>query len=91
MVGYGYRPVQNYRLNALVKYTYFYNVPTTDQLGLQNTGAEFLQKSHSASGSLGFAQDFACGLRRPQSGSSSSFVVPGEALTNNDAGNTFWK
>jgi len=48
VVGYAYRPVQNDRLNALVKYTYFYNVPTTDQLGFQNTATEFLQKSHIA-------------------------------------------
>jgi flagellar motor protein MotB len=48
VVGYAYRPVWNDRLNALVKYTYFYNVPTTDQLGLQNTATEFLQKSHIA-------------------------------------------
>jgi flagellar motor protein MotB len=48
VVGYAYRPVRNDRLNALVKYTYFYNVPTTDQLGFQNTAAEFLQKSHIA-------------------------------------------
>jgi hypothetical protein len=32
----------------LAKYTYFYNVPTPDQLGLLNTVAEFLQKSHIA-------------------------------------------
>ncbi len=48
VVGYAYRPVQNDRLNALVKYTYFYNVPTTDQLGLQQTATGFLQKSHIA-------------------------------------------
>jgi flagellar motor protein MotB len=48
VVGYAYRPVRNDRLNALVKYTYFYNVPTMDQLGFQNTAAEFLQKSHIA-------------------------------------------
>ena len=48
VAGYAYRPVRNDRLNALVKYTYFYNVPTTDQLGLQNTATEFLQKSHIA-------------------------------------------
>jgi flagellar motor protein MotB len=48
VVGYAYRPVRNDRLNALVKYTYFYNVPTTDQLGFQNTATEFLQKSHIA-------------------------------------------
>ena len=48
VVGYAYRPVRNDRLNALVKYTYFYNVPTADQVGFQNTAAEFLQKSHIA-------------------------------------------
>ena len=48
VVGYAYRPVRNDRLNALIKYTYFYNVPTTGQVGLQNTAAEFLQKSHIA-------------------------------------------
>ena len=49
MVGYGYRPIYNDRLNALVKYTYFFNVPTTDQVTLQNIAAEFIQKSHIAS------------------------------------------
>jgi hypothetical protein len=48
VVGYAYRPVRSDRLNALAKYTYFYNVPTTDQVGLQNTAVEFLQKSHIA-------------------------------------------
>ena len=49
VLGYAYRPVEHDRLNALVKYTYFYNVPTTDQLTLQNVAAEFVQKSHIAS------------------------------------------
>jgi flagellar motor protein MotB len=49
VVGYAYRPVQNDRLNALVKYTYFYNVPTTDQLGSQQIATQYLQKSHIAS------------------------------------------
>jgi len=44
--GYAYRPIHHDRLNALVKYTYFYNVPTTDQISLQNIAAEFIQKSH---------------------------------------------
>ncbi len=48
VVGYAYRPVRNDRLNAIAKYTYFYNVPTTGQVGLQNTAAEFLEKSHIA-------------------------------------------
>ena len=49
VIGYGYRPVLNDRLNALAKYTYFYNVPTTDQVTPQNTAAQFIQKSHIAS------------------------------------------
>ena len=48
VLGYAYRPVFNDRLNALVKYTYFYNVPTSDQISLQNIAAEFIQKSHIA-------------------------------------------
>ena len=50
VVGYAYRPVRHDRLNALAKYTYFYNVPTADQLGGQEiaTPAEFIQKSHIA-------------------------------------------
>ena len=47
-LGYAYRPIQNDRLNALVKYTYFHNIPTTGQVSLQNTSAEFVQKSHIA-------------------------------------------
>jgi lipopolysaccharide assembly outer membrane protein LptD (OstA) len=54
VVGYAYRPVKNDRLNALAKYTYFFNVPTTDQITLQNTAAEFIQKSHIASLDLSF-------------------------------------
>jgi len=49
VLGYAYRPVRNDRLNALVKYTYFHNVPTTDQVTLQDTAAEFIQKSHIGS------------------------------------------
>jgi hypothetical protein len=46
--GYAYRPIHHDRLNAIAKYTYFYNVPTTDQVSLQNIAAEFIQKSHIA-------------------------------------------
>ena len=48
VLGYGFRPVASDRLNALAKYTYFYNVPTTDQVTPQNTMAQFVQKSHVA-------------------------------------------
>ena len=48
VIGYAYRPVRRDRLSTLAKYTYFYNVPTTDQVVFRNTSAEFLQKSHIA-------------------------------------------
>jgi hypothetical protein len=48
VLGYGFRPIASDRLNALAKYTYFYNVPTTDQVTPQNTMAQFVQKSHVA-------------------------------------------
>ena len=48
VIGYAYRPIRNDRLNALAKYTYFYNTPTTDQISLQNIATEFIQKSHIA-------------------------------------------
>lgn len=46
VAGYGYRPVDNDRLNALLKYTYFYNLPSSGQEPIANTGTEFIQKSH---------------------------------------------
>jgi hypothetical protein len=46
VAGYAFRPVRHDRLNTLIKYTYFYNVPTTDQITLRNTASEFIQKSH---------------------------------------------
>ena len=48
VVGYAYRPLRHDRLSALAKYTYFFNVPTTDQVTMQNTAVEFIQKSHIA-------------------------------------------
>ncbi len=46
VLGYGYRPILNDRWNSLFKYTYFFNVPTAEQVTTQNTSVEFLQKSH---------------------------------------------
>src|SRR5208337_1007564 len=56
VVGFGYRPVTNDRLNTLFKYTYFYNVPTTAQVSdtvtytstgmVTNTAATSIEKSH---------------------------------------------
>jgi flagellar motor protein MotB len=52
--GYAYRPVRNDRFNALVKYTFFFNVPSPDQVGAANTPVEFLQRSHIASVDLSY-------------------------------------
>jgi hypothetical protein len=52
VLGYGYRPVKNDRLNTLFKYTYFYNLPSTGQVTntatntVTNTAADFIQRSH---------------------------------------------
>ena len=54
VVGYAFRPVKHDRLNALAKYTYFFNVPTSDQLTLEGTSAQFIQKSHIASLDLSY-------------------------------------
>ncbi len=46
VIGYAYRPVRSDWLNALFKYTYFYNLPTTDQVTVVNTATEYRQKSN---------------------------------------------
>jgi uncharacterized repeat protein (TIGR01451 family) len=46
VVGYAFRPVSNNALNALFKYTYFYNMPTTDQITPNDGAAQYIQKSH---------------------------------------------
>jgi flagellar motor protein MotB len=46
VAGYGYRPVTNDRLNILMKYTYFYNLPSAGQVTVANTAVAFIQKSH---------------------------------------------
>lgn len=46
VLGYGYRPVTNDRWNTLFKYTYFFNVPTTDQVTATNVPVDLIQKSH---------------------------------------------
>jgi flagellar motor protein MotB len=46
VLGYGYRPVHHDRLNALVKYTFFYNVPPFDQTTGAAAGAGVIQRSH---------------------------------------------
>jgi hypothetical protein len=54
IVGYAYRPVSNDRFNALVKYTYFYNKPSVDQVGQNGTPSQFIQKSHIAAIDMGY-------------------------------------
>ncbi len=49
VLGYAYRPVANDRLNALAKYTFFYNVPAAQQLSGTSAAADVMQKSHIAS------------------------------------------
>ena len=49
VMGYGYRPVSNDRLNALAKYTYFHNLPSSGQELVANTATSFIQKSHIVS------------------------------------------
>jgi flagellar motor protein MotB len=46
VMGYAYRPVANDRLNTLVKYTYFYNMPSTGQELVPNVATTYIQKSH---------------------------------------------
>ena len=46
VLGYAYRPVHHDRLNALLKYTYFYNVPPVDQLSGTTSASDFIQRSH---------------------------------------------
>ncbi len=46
VVGYGYRPIRNDRLNTLFKYTYFFNVPSSSQLTAGGGAADYLQKSN---------------------------------------------
>ncbi len=47
VIGYAYRPVHNDRLNALFKYTYFYNLPSADQT--TGSGSSVIQRSHIGS------------------------------------------
>ena len=54
VLGYAYRPVANSKWNALYKYTYFYNVPTVDQLTPLGSSVSFIQKSHVWSGDVSY-------------------------------------
>lgn len=45
-LGYAYRPVDNDRFNALVKYAYLYDLPGPDQITVNNGALGPAQKSH---------------------------------------------
>jgi flagellar motor protein MotB len=47
VLGYGFRPVGHDRVNALLKYTYFYNVPSAQQAS--GTDTAVVQRSHIGS------------------------------------------
>ena len=47
VLGYAYRPVHHDRLNALFKYTYFYNSPSAGQTAQSDAGV--IQRSHIGS------------------------------------------
>lgn len=49
VLGYAYRPVHHDRLNAMLKYTYFYNLPAAEQVIGANTAAGHIQRSHIVS------------------------------------------
>ena len=46
VAAFAYRPVDNDRLNALFKYTFFADLPTTDQLNGDGALSDFAQRSH---------------------------------------------
>ena len=47
VLGAAYRPVDNDRWNTLFKYTYFYNLPSSGQVGaFTNSRLDFTQRSH---------------------------------------------
>jgi hypothetical protein len=49
VLAWAYRPVDNDRLNTLLKYTYFYNFPAPGQVTTTDTAAGYIQRSHIAS------------------------------------------
>lgn len=51
-LGYAYRPVDNDKLNALFKYTWLYDLPGIDQVGINGSLASPKQRSHILSADL---------------------------------------
>jgi predicted porin len=54
VIGTAFRPVRHDRFNALFKYTYFYNLPTSQQVALDDTVVEYIQKSRVTSVDLNY-------------------------------------
>jgi lipopolysaccharide assembly outer membrane protein LptD (OstA) len=52
VVGFAYRPADNDRLNALVKYNYVYDAPGAGQVTLDGTTTSPMQQSHIFSGDV---------------------------------------
>ena len=52
VLGYAYRPVHFDRLNMLFKYTYFYNLPASDDAAADS--GDFIQRSHIAAIDLSY-------------------------------------
>ncbi|MGI9402067.1 MAG: TonB-dependent receptor [Rhizobiaceae bacterium] len=51
-LGFAYRPVENDRLNALLRYTYLYDLPGPDQVNINGNKGGPQQKSHIISGDV---------------------------------------
>ncbi|MCG6909779.1 MAG: OmpA family protein [Deltaproteobacteria bacterium] len=46
VLGFAYRPIYYDRLNVLVKYTYFYNLPSVNQTSDETNSTGYIQRSH---------------------------------------------
>jgi predicted porin len=46
VIGYAYRPIHHDRLNALIKYTFFYNLPAAEQSVGLDAASSVIQRSH---------------------------------------------
>lgn len=53
-MGYAYRPVNDDKLNALFKYTFLYDLPGKDQVGVDGTTASPVQLSHILSADVNY-------------------------------------
>jgi flagellar motor protein MotB len=86
-LGYGYRPVLSDRLDVLVKYTYFYNLPTAGQITPQDTAAQFIEKSQiiSVDASYDLTQQWSVGGKYAYRMGAASFEVVNPQFFDNTA------